>query len=132
MPIFLTPFSSCRNPKYGRCCGNHRSLQLWWSPCLPRGLRKLRAELRRHSNAWKIIATIQYPSFLSANLFNHNTVFPIHEEPIRVRTAFQSLFDHWYNTVGIQYIRSLRCAIPYRRSSSFTFSIRRAFFLSVT
>ena len=76
------------------------------------GLRKLRAELRRRTDAWKIIATIEYPSFLSAAPPTHNTAFTIHEEPLCVRTAFQSSFDHWYNTGGIQYIRSLRWAIP--------------------
>ena len=76
------------------------------------GLRKLRAELRRRTDAWKIIATIEYPSFLSTAPPTHNTALPIHEEPLRVRTAFQSSFDHWYNTGGIQYIRSLRWGIP--------------------
>ena len=71
------------------------------------GLRKLRAELRQRIDAWKIIATIEYPSSLVAAPSTYDPAPLSHEEPIRVRAAFQSSFDHWSNIIGTQYIRSL-------------------------
>ena len=50
--------------------------------------------------------------FLRLRLIIHNVALSIHKEPLRVRTAFQSSFDQWFNTGGIQYIRSMRWAIP--------------------
>ena len=76
------------------------------------GLRKLRAELRQRIDAWKIIAALEYPSAIVAAPSTYDDALLTHEEPIRLRVVFQSLFSQWCNGIGTQYIRNLRWAIP--------------------
>ena len=76
------------------------------------GLRKLRAELRQRIDAWKIMSAMEHPSAIVAAPSTYDDALLTHEEPIRLRVVFQSLFSQWCNGSGTQYIRTLRWAIP--------------------
>ena len=84
------------------------------------GLRRLRADVRRRFDAWKILAcsggasaqSPMSPPTAREVLF----IRDVSPTPGR-RISFHSAFTRWATTNGEQFIRSLRWAIPFRDSA---------------
>ena len=80
------------------------------------GLRRLRAEVRRRVDAWKIMAAS------AASMSPTTDVFPVTQSPSQPhrddphtpcrRSSFHTAFNRWAKSTGAAFIRSLRWVIP--------------------
>ena len=84
------------------------------------GLRRLRAEVRRRVDAWKILAA----SAASAPQATHVASTGLDVQPLREvsptpcrRNSFSTAFATWATSTGASFIRTLRLAFPSRDSS---------------
>ena len=81
------------------------------------GLRRLRAEVRRRVDAWKILASSAasalQPSISSPNDREVQLIREVSPTPCR-RNSFPSVFTKWATSIGESFIRTLRWALPYR------------------
>ena len=81
------------------------------------GLRKLRAEVRRRVNAWKILAgsaaSLLHISHLPPIELDASSQSEDHLTPRR-RCSFNVSFANWATSSGSSFIRTLRWAIPPR------------------
>ena len=96
------------------------------------GLRKLRASLKLRVDAWKNIASLEYPPDATVDFAVPAEHLPPHARPAFPRVSFQSALSSWCQGSGVKFIHNLRWALPSRKDAVLRFKATAQFAFRAT